>query len=65
PLVADYSLSSSAKDLSRLDELLSNEQIYGVNLQTAGLPDKVKQYFAELTDRPGAVRATLEKYTAW
>ena len=64
PLVTDYSLNSSAKDLSRLDELLSNEKIFGVNLETAGLAEKVKQYFAELTDRPGAVRATLEKYTA-
>lgn len=64
PLVADYSLSNSTKDLSRLDELLSNEKIFGVNLETAGLAEKVKQYFAELTDRPGAVRATLEKHTA-
>lgn len=64
PLVADYRLDDSAKDLSRLDELLSNEKIFGVNLETAGLAEKVKQYFAELTDRPGAVRVTLEKYTA-
>lgn len=64
PLLAGYCLDGSAKDLSRLDGLLSNEKIFGVDLYETGLAGKVKQYFTELTTRPGAVRATLEKYTA-
>ena len=30
--VADYELSFSPKDLSKLDALLANEKIFGVNL---------------------------------
>lgn len=61
--VKDYSLSRDAKDLSRLDGLLSNEKIFGVHLGNAGLSGKVKQYFAEMSSGIGAVRSTLEKYT--
>ncbi len=64
PLLADYCLDGSAKDLSRLDGLLSNEKLFGIDLHEAGLAGKVKQYFTELTACPGAVRTTLEKYTA-
>lgn len=63
PLLSGYCLDGSPKDLSRLDGLLSNEKIFGIDLYEAGLAGKVKQYFTELTARPGAVRVTLEKYT--
>ena len=60
--VKDYSLSSAPKDLSRLNALLSNEKIFGVDLIKIGMADLVKQYFAELSSGIGAVEKTLEKY---
>ena len=60
--VAGYALDSSEKDLSRLDPLLKNEKVFGVDLTAAGLDGLVKGYFAELSAGTGAVRATLEKY---
>ena len=62
PLFASCRLGSMPEDLSFLDELLSNESIWGVNLFSVGLADQVKHYFRELTAGPGAVWATLEKY---
>ncbi len=64
PFVADYKLSSEKKDLSRLDALLSNDKIFGVDLTAIGMADMVKSYFEELSSGVGAVKATLEKYIA-
>ena len=47
-----------------LQPILSDETIFAVNLYDAGLGEKVEGMFAELTAGTGAVRATLEKYTA-
>ena len=60
--VADYKLDDTPKDLSRLDPLLSNEKIFGVDLTAIHMADLVKSYFAELSSGVGAVQATLEKY---
>ena len=60
--VAGYKFGDEAKDLAGLDQLLSNEKIFGVDLVKIGLADQVKKYFAEMTCGTGAVRATLEKY---
>ena len=60
--VADYELSFSPKDLSKLDALLANEKIFGVNLHAIGMDTLVKQYFAELRSGVGAVAAALKKY---
>ena len=49
-------------DCSKLEGLLRNKTIFGVDLVEAGLGDKVCAYFTELTAGPGAVRATLHKY---
>jgi len=62
PVVADYKLSAEEKDLSKLDVLLGNEKIFGVDLFKVGLADLVKTYFAELSAGIGAVAKTLEKY---
>lgn len=58
--VADYELSFSPKDLSKLDALLANEKIFGVNLHAIGMDTLVKQYFAELSSGVGAVAAALK-----
>ena len=58
----DYKLDDTPKDLSRLDPLLSNEKIFGVDLTAIHTADLVKNYFAQLSAGVGAVKATLEKY---
>jgi fructuronate reductase len=45
-----------------LKPILSNEEIFGVNLYDIGLGEKIEGYFAEMIFGIGAVRATLEKY---
>ena len=50
------------EDISAIDDLLSNEKIFGVNLDEAGLSEKIIKFFKELSDGPGAVRSTLKKY---
>ena len=60
--VADYELSSAPKDLSKLDALLANEKIFGVNLHAIGMDTLVTQYFAELSSGMGAVATALKKY---
>ncbi len=62
PYVAGYELSEEPKDLSKLDELLANDKIFGVNLFEVGLADLVKSYFVELSSGVGAVAATVKKY---
>jgi Mannitol-1-phosphate/altronate dehydrogenases len=60
--VKDFELSDAPKDLSRLDKLLSNEKVFGVDLVKIGMAETVKQYFSELSKGTGAVEATLKKY---
>lgn len=50
------------KETEGLNKLLENERIFGVNLKEVGLSDKVKEYFKELSQKPGSVRETLKKY---
>ena len=59
--VADFKLGETP-DCSKLEGLLRNATIFGVDLIEAGLADKVCTYFTELTAGPGAVRTTLHKY---
>ena len=49
-------------DCAKLEPLLRNAFVFGVDLVEAGLADKVCSYFKELTAGVGAVRATLHKY---
>ena len=46
----------------QLKGILSNENIFGVDLYKAGLGDTVEGMFLEEISGPGAVRATLKKY---
>ena len=48
----------------QLKEILSNENIFGIDLYKAGLGDKIESMFLEEIAGPGAVRATLVKYLA-
>ena len=58
----DINSGNVSGQIEKLDGLLRDDKIFGVDLYSAGLADKVKSYFIELTEGPGAVRKTLEKY---
>jgi fructuronate reductase len=45
-----------------LQPILSNEDIFGVNLYHIGLGEKIEGYFEEMISGKGAVRATLQRY---
>lgn len=60
--VKEYELSDRPKDLSGLDNLLSNGKVFGTDLVKLGMAETVKGYFAELSSGIGAVEATLKKY---
>ena len=61
--VKGYELNEDPKDLSRLDYLLGNTKLFGVDLHKIGLADKVKGYFDEMSKGPGAVRTVLADVT--
>ena len=61
--VADLKLGDKP-DGKKLESLLRNKTIFGVDLVEAGLADKICGYFAELTAGVGAVRKTLHKYVS-
>jgi fructuronate reductase len=42
--------------------ILSNEEIFGVNLYHVGLGEKIEGYFKEMISGTGAVRATLQRH---
>ena len=46
----------------KLNPILSNEVLFGLDLYEAGLGEKIEGMFKELIAGPGAVRATLKKY---
>ena len=65
PYVADFKLGqvpAQAEIREKLEGLLRSSTIFGVDLVDAGLAGKVCDYFAELIEGPGAVRATLHKH---
>lgn len=55
-------LNSGEKAGNKLKPILSNEEIFGINLYNIGLGEKVENYFNEMIVGTGAVRSTLEKY---
>ncbi len=48
---------------TKIKPLLSNTEIFGVDLDEVGLADRICNYFEELNEGPGAVSETLRKYT--
>lgn len=68
PLLAE--LQKSLEGLSyhhyqhteKLDKLLENETVFGVNLHAAGLSERVKAYLREMCQGKFAIRNTLMKY---
>lgn len=64
PYVAGFKLGEKADVEAALKPVLENAKIFGVNLYEVGMAEKVCGYFEELIAGTGAVRATLQKYTA-
>ena len=62
PLMASNPFGSGIKDRKALEELLACKEIFGVDLDKAGLTEKVLKYFEEMNSTPGSVRAVLKKY---
>ena len=48
----------------KLKPILSNAHIFGIDLYTAGLGEKITEMFTEMLKGNGAVRAALKKYLA-
>ena len=46
----------------QLKGILSNANIFGIDLYQAGIGEKIEGMFLEEIAGPGAVRATLKKY---
>lgn len=61
--VEGIALGSASGVHEKLQPLLSDASIFGVDLYQAGLGQKVEGMFAELVSGTGAIRATLKKYT--
>ena len=57
-------LQNELKTPEGLREILSNKNIFGLDLYGAGLAEKVEGLYRELFAGKGAVRATLKKYLA-
>ena len=61
PYVEGIKPGDGEEALDRIDPLLRDDKIFGVDLYEAGIADKVKGYFLELIAGKGAVRKTLHK----
>jgi fructuronate reductase len=62
--LSGISLGQKGPFHEKLQPILSNTALFGVNLYEAGLGEKVEAYFAELLAGPGAVAGTLKKYVS-
>lgn len=63
PYIAQLELKENQDVEKAISDVLKMNQIFGVDLYEIGLATKVCEYLKELTEGPGAVRATLKKYT--
>lgn len=64
PILAGVKLGEEFDAEAMLYMVLSDEKIWGVDLYEVGMAKLVCGYFEELTAGAGAVRKTLQKYTA-
>lgn len=62
-IVAPLKVEAGEQDFSCLKALYSRADVFGVDLYAVGLGEKIESMAKELFAGPGAVRATLHKYT--
>lgn len=60
--INDIKLGEKGSFHEQLYPIISNENIFGVDLYKAGLGKTIEKYFEEMVDAKGAVRATLKNY---
>ena len=58
----NFSFGNAQNTGDQLKPVLSNANIFGIDLYEAGIGKKIEQMFAEETAGPGAVRDTLRRY---
>lgn len=62
PYVAGIKLGDGQAAAGKLSAILKNERLFGLDLYTVGLGEKIEAYFVEMIAGKNAVRATLHKY---
>lgn len=60
PLFADFELGAPV-NIEKIKALLSDEKIFGVDLNQIGLADTVLAFFTEMCSKKGAVKAVIKK----
>ncbi len=61
-IVAELEIKEGDQDFSCLKKLYSREDVFGIDLYSVGLGDRIEGMAAELFAGTGAVRKTLHKY---
>lgn len=61
PYVQDMKLGTAENIHEKVEPILSNDKIFGVNLYEAGLGEKVENAFTQMLQGTGAIKQTLEK----
>lgn len=61
-ILAGIEIGNPSSYTGQLKEILSNANIFGVDLYEAGIGEKIEEMFLEQIAGTGAVRATLKKY---
>ena len=71
PMLAELTEAMKGIELGKLEtyhgqlkSILSNENIFGIDLYKAGIGEKIEEMFLEEIAGPGAVRTVLKKYMA-
>lgn len=54
-------LDSSSYEKGKLNKILSNKNIFGIDLVQIGMADLIEEYFLDMMKEVGGVRKTLEK----
>ena len=62
PQLADIVIGKPETFKDQLKWILSNENVFTINLYEAGIGELIEQIFREEIAGKGAVRATLKKY---
>nr|HPK07943.1 mannitol dehydrogenase family protein [Aminivibrio sp.] len=62
PHLAAVRLGETASARGALRPILSDRDIFTVDLYEVGLGERIEGYFSRMIAGPGAVRATLQKY---
>jgi fructuronate reductase len=62
--VSTITLGETADVHSALHPILSNKEIFSVNLEEIGLGEKIENYFVRMITGPNAVRTVLQQELA-